>query len=56
MIWNDCEKQLLRFLHKLDKCHRTIKFTYSSFKPDAISLDNKLKKSDAGILETSVHD
>ena len=56
MIWDDSEEQLLSFLDKLNQWHETINFTYSYSKTEAVFLDVKLKKSDAGILKTKVYE
>ena len=45
---------MLTFLDQLNKFHKTINFTYSYSKTNAVFLDVKLFKSKEGSLHTSV--
>ena len=44
MIWDGSEENLMKILDKLNKFHKTIKFTYKYSKPNAVFLDVKIFK------------
>ena len=53
-VYTGSEENLLTFLDQLNKFHKTINFTYSYSKTNAVFLDVKLFKSKEGSLHTSV--